>query len=253
MRLHGRFQSIRTGTQDVDAALERWRVALELLAGSTWDGNTSVAAHDHSQFLTRDGSRLLDAAYEPTEDQGIATKAYVDDTVGGSGYATTGYVDDADALLVALAGRLGGQTIHGGTGAGQGLTLQSTSDSSRGVVSVVDDLVAQTRLRVGVSTADQITSDQNDYPCGGRGVLLLATDASRTLTGLDGAGDSQFLLIVNVGSQDLILAHESSSSAAENRIVTGPAGSSLTVPAAGNVTLWYDANSARWRVTAVRV
>ena len=253
MKLHGRFRSIRTGDHDLDAALERWRVALELLAGSTWDGDNSVASHDHSQFLTRDGSRLLDVAYSPSENQGIATKSYVDGAIGGSGYATTDYVDDADDLLVALAGRLGGQVIHGGTTAGMDLVLESTSHATRGVVSVVDDLVAQTRVRVGVATADQITSDQNDYPCGGKGSLLLATDASRTITGLDGAGDGQFLLVVNVGSYDLVLAHQSSSSAAENRIITGPAGAALTIPPAGNVTLWYDANNARWRVTAVRV
>lgn len=204
MRLTGRFRPIHTGDESLDSALERWRVALELMSGATWSGGSGIAPHDHPD-------------------------------------------------LVALGGRSGGQSVCGGTGGAENLILQSTSDSGRGVVSVVDDLVTQSRLRASVSGPVLIEEDKHDYPCGGRGVLLLQTDASRVVTGLAGATDSQFLLVVNVGANDLVIAHDNTGSTDVNRIITGPSGTPLTVPPNGSVTLWYDADQPRWRVVGVHV
>ena len=167
---------------------------------------------------------------------------------GGPGLRSHDHPD-----LVALGGRPGGQSVCGGTGGEESLVLQSTSDSVRGVVSVVDDLVTQGRLRASVSGPELLEEDKNDHPCGGHGVLLLQTDASRVVTGLAGATDSQFLLVVNVGANDLVIAHDSAWSTDVNRIITGPSGTPLTVPPNGSVTLWYDADQPRWRVVGVHV
>jgi hypothetical protein len=43
MRLHGRFQPIRSGDGRLDAELAQWRYLLELVAGSTWDGVAGLA------------------------------------------------------------------------------------------------------------------------------------------------------------------------------------------------------------------
>lgn len=221
MRLHGRFGPIRTGDIDIDSALERWRVALELLAGSTWDGSGGVVSHEHEGYLT---SGELDEALE------VAT-------------------DD----LVTLEGRAGGQHVRGGTGAGESLVLQSTSHATRGAVSVVDDLSLSGRLRNTSSTPSIITSDQDDFDAGTKGVLRLSTDDAWTISGFSGGESGQFLSVVNVGSFDLVLAHEGLGSVAGNRIITGPAGVDLTVPPDGVVSLWLDSASQRWRVISVLV
>lgn len=49
-------------------------------------------------------------------------------------YYTEAEADAAAALAALLAGRAGGQTINGGTGAGDDLTLQSTSNATKGDV-----------------------------------------------------------------------------------------------------------------------
>lgn len=68
-------------------------------------------------------------------------------------------VDVLTALLVKLAGRAGGQTIQGGTAAGETLTLESTSNVSKGEIIVKDDLVfgatGQVLIKQG-TTADAL-------------------------------------------------------------------------------------------------
>ena len=98
-----------------------------------------------------------------------------------------------------------------------------------------------------VTTNTQITSDQNDYPIGSKTFFRLSTDAQRTITGLTGGADGKFLIIRNVGSFNLVLANESASSVAANRIVTG-VGHDLLVPPKAAVFLIYDPTDQRWQV-----
>src|SRR5690606_7420227 len=67
--------------------------------------------------------------------------------------ALTGLSDDDHSQYALLAGRSGGQTLTGGTAAGENLTLQSTSDATKGKtqfgsVFVVDE----SNARIGSST-----------------------------------------------------------------------------------------------------
>lgn len=54
------------------------------------------------------------------------------------GLAITGLGDDDHTQYGLLAGRSGGQTLTGGTGASENLTLRSTSNGTKGVVALVD-------------------------------------------------------------------------------------------------------------------
>ena len=116
-------------------------------------------------------------------------------------------------------------------------------------------LEACTRLLGGgVFSPAQITADQNDFSTlntEGRpvGILRLSSDASRTITGLDDGQDGRVLCIINVGSNNIVLANQSGSSSAENRIITGT-GANLTVAADDVVKLLYDGTTQRWRVTS---
>lgn len=98
----------------------------------------------------------------------------------------------------------------------------------------------------------QITADQNDYNPTGFStaqIVRLTSDASRTITGLSGSATVVQKILFNVGSNDIVFAHQSASSSAANRIdVTGD--SDLTLESGDGALLAYDATSARWRVVA---
>jgi hypothetical protein len=109
-----------------------------------------------------------------------------------------------------------------------------------------------------VLTPSQITATQNDYRprfLETAIVLRLATDASRTLTGLhrslaSGLDANRWLVIVNVGGFDLVLAHSSASSQARNRFAC-PGSVDFTLNTSDSVWLWYDLASANWRVIGI--
>lgn len=103
----------------------------------------------------------------------------------------------------------------------------------------------------------QITSNQNNYtPTGASSadILLLSTDASRDITGFVGSGIVGTTVIgrlvkflINDGSFDIVLKHESSSSSSANRF-TCDTGADIIVRPGSRAMLIRDTNSLRWRV-----
>ena len=93
----------------------------------------------------------------------------------------------------------------------------------------------------------QITANQNDYEFEDAAIVYrLSTDASRTITGFLEPISEKMMVIVNVGSSDLILADQNASSAAVNRIIT-TTGADVTLGADASAILWYDGVTERWR------
>jgi len=97
-----------------------------------------------------------------------------------------------------------------------------------------------------------LTADQNDYDPTGFGTadeVRLSTDASRTITGFAApTGTEQTRkTVINVGSNDLVLAHEDVLSLAANRLVTADA-ANLTLTAGQAANIAYDTTTTRWRV-----
>lgn len=141
---------------------------------------------------------------------------------------------------------------QGGTGANTAASARSNlGAAAAGANSDVTSLDAAlsitnlVALTLAADTPAQITADQNNYALAAKVVQRLSTDASRTVTGL--TCTSKVIIIFNVGANDLVLANESGSSSAANRIITGTA-ANLTLAAAGRALLVYDAASSRWRV-----
>lgn len=106
----------------------------------------------------------------------------------------------------------------------------------------------------GETSPTQITSNQNNYALPtGAAFVRMSSDASRNVTGLvppahnGSSRGGQRITIANVGSNDIVFKHESTSSTAANRII-GTSGSDVTLAAGGVLDLIYDATSARWRV-----
>lgn len=101
-------------------------------------------------------------------------------------------------------------------------------------------------------TPAQITANQNDYAPTNHATAYhfrLATDASRTVTGLQGGAAGREVLLTNVGAFDLVLAHNSTSTAANQFLC--PNSASLTLNPNDSVRCRYDGTSSRWRVLGV--
>jgi len=98
----------------------------------------------------------------------------------------------------------------------------------------------------GSVALEALTANTNDYAlAAGVTTLRVTTDQSRNLTGIVAGAAGQRLAIVNVGSNDLVLV-EQSTSTASNQILSST-GVSLTLAAKQAADLEYDATSARWR------
>lgn len=96
----------------------------------------------------------------------------------------------------------------------------------------------------------QITSNQNNYnptSFGDANTLRLSSDATRTITGFNESSVVTSKTLTNVGSYNIILAHESSSSSASNRILC-PDEVDILLPPRKSTRMSYDPVSTRWRV-----
>lgn len=102
-------------------------------------------------------------------------------------------------------------------------------------------------LNLRVSTLGQITANQNDYALGSASLFRLSSDASRTITGFEGGTDGKGIVLANVGSNNIVIANQSASSGAINRVITGTSGD-ITLSADDVAILFYDGTTERWRV-----
>lgn len=104
----------------------------------------------------------------------------------------------------------------------------------------------------GVITPTELDADTDDWAPDGlstAAAIRASTDASRTLSGLTGGSASRQLFLFNVGANDLVLAHDATSTAANRFLCPGSA--NLTLHPNDSVRLWYDGTSSRWRAIGV--
>lgn len=101
----------------------------------------------------------------------------------------------------------------------------------------------------GIATPSQITATQNDYNpssaiCATAETLRMSSDASRDVTGLAGGVAGCQVVIMNVGSNPIVLKDQAAGSTATNRLAIG---GDATIAAQGSYALRYDGTSSRWR------
>jgi hypothetical protein len=125
--------------------------------------------------------------------------------------------------------------------------------SGTGTVIAVESIAGNLDLK-GIISPVQITAQQNDYAPSGLAaatVLRLSSDNdSRAITGLAAQNSGSLRVIENVGSTDLLLYHEHTSSSAANRFDTG--GPAVVIAKGGVAVLKYDGTTSRWRVLGVQ-
>lgn len=120
--------------------------------------------------------------------------------------------------------------------------LKSAGDTMTG------HLIFNDEFRIVPSSPSQLTANVDDYAIGEFGSLRLSSDASRNITGMVAQGAGHYLILVNVGSNDIVLMHQDTNSAAANRIICNAAGTDITLNANDVAVLIYDGTTQRWRV-----
>jgi hypothetical protein len=101
-------------------------------------------------------------------------------------------------------------------------------------------------------TAPIITNDQHNYNFGSAAnqeysAIRISSSANWMITGFTGGIHGLVRELYNVGSFDIILAHQHSGSLASNRLIN-VTGTNLTVVPGGKAKAIYDAVSGGWRV-----
>lgn len=125
--------------------------------------------------------------------------------------------------------------------------LSANSTLSARLTSTTFETLLQLILSGDISPA-QLTANTDDWNPTGlstASVIRVSTDASRNLTGIQGGADGRVLILINVGSQPLVLVHDATSTAA-NRFFLASS-TNTTVQSNGACILWYDSTSSRWR------
>ncbi len=215
--------------------------AWELNAGSgggggssDWDDLTDMpAAIDAIDGLTPAADRL--AYYTGASSASLATL---------TSYART-LLDDTDAATARATLGLGTAATQaiGASGAAVPLLDGANTWSAAQRFNSVFQLAGVNSFSF---TADQ--HNWNPAELAHLNTAWITTDATRTLTGIQGIAQGRVLIVINVGStHSLVLAHESASSTANYRLALG---ADLTLAPGQSAVLAYDATNLRWRLAA---
>ena len=107
-------------------------------------------------------------------------------------------------------------------------------------------------IAYGSRTPSQITADQNNYALSLTGYFQrVSSDASRNITGISGGSEGQVHLLVNVGTNPIVLKHDDSGSTATNRLYCST-GADITLTSTATAKqaaeIIYDGTLQRWLV-----
>jgi hypothetical protein len=107
------------------------------------------------------------------------------------------------------------------------------------------------KFNLSTETPTQLTANQNNYSglTDLKVVHRLSSDAARSITGIvpGTAADGLSKTLINIGSFNITLANESTSSTAANRF-TCSTGADIVLAPNEAAEIFYDSTSTRWRV-----
>lgn len=210
------------------------------------------------QTFRKNGQIRSHASFDGT----LATMSFAEGSgVSGFGMNSNGaYFYGSSASVAAIINSGGKQVIissDASIGFGSGAADSSANDAlfKRGAAKILSVEAASSAggtFRFIATSPSQITANQNDYNPGGSSKFQRwSSDAARNVTGMTFTAaqvDGQGHEIHNVGSNNIVLVHESASSTAANRF-TNNTGADLTLGANAIADLIYDGTSSRWRVS----
>lgn len=149
------FRPSADNTYDLGAALSRWQDLF--LSGGIGDGSNAISIGTLLSF--RDALSGASAGDALFYDGSKWVASNPDTEIAHSELAGLTTADAGHTQFAMLAGRSGGQTLIGGTGASENLTLQSTSNGTRGQVRLSDDLAPATTGGASLGTASLVFAD----------------------------------------------------------------------------------------------
>lgn len=97
------------------------------------------------------------------------------------------------------------------------------------------------------NSPSQITATIDNYAISSATWFRLSTDASRTITGFAGGSKGRIIEITNVGSHNIVIAHQNANSSAANRVIS-PTGGNITLASEQSAYMRYDFADERWRI-----
>lgn len=258
----------------IGSDVQAYDADLAALAGLTsannkcfyWTGSGTAATFDCSSF-GRSVTNVADAAALRTlagSIIGTDVQAFDSDLSALAGNSTNGL------WVRAAAGTGAARTITGTTNEicvtnGDGVSGNPTLGICSGFLSTAHTWSGQQTFSApiltgiadvqgspkftGISSPSQITANQNDYNpgsvvCATAETLRLTSDASRDVTGLAGGASGCQIVIMNVGSNPIVLKDQAAGSTAGNRMALG---GDATVASQASYALRYDGTSSRWR------
>lgn len=96
------------------------------------------------------------------------------------------------------------------------------------------------------NTLPQLTGDVNNYDLGTSVIHRLSSDAPRTITGFLAPVIERTDILINVGTNNIVIPNQNVGSDTENRVITSTGGS-ITLAGNASMMLWYDTTSSRFR------
>lgn len=233
-------------------------------------GGSLYACTDHGKIYQSDGATWTDwyvitggvsGVYQPLDADltalaGLTSAADKVPYFTGSGTAALAdltaagraLLDDADAAAQATTLGLGTASNPQFATLELGHATDTTLTRLAAGRAAIEGKEIQT-IDLTVISPAQLTANTDDWNPTGLAtahVIRADTDASRNLTGIVAPSIARWVILANVGANNLVLKHDATSTAA-NRFLC-PGSTDLTLSANTAVFLEYDLTSSRWRV-----
>jgi hypothetical protein len=251
-RIIGRSEGAGTGVPE--ALTPTQVIAIVDGESPTWTGQHSFTGASHSVVTTGDtaisgdGGMWLGSGHTPV---GVTSGDVVINASSGIAINadTTTPVTSVSDGNVAVTGIVLSANMTGDItlSSGNDITLAASSQ-----VQVTSPFLVASQFRLNGIITPTVSADQNNWnPAGlsGANVVRINATAPATITGIAAQTDGTVLVLVNVGTSTVVIADESGSSTAANRIIhlfDAP-----NIVAGATWTLWYDGTSNRWRVQSI--
>lgn len=199
-----------------------------------------MAVRDY-QFIVGPETSTLPSATDPSASGDIVTLGYA------NSHYTRGVAAVSDVKAIAAADRNDNQTLWVDS-LKAFFYFDSASSEAGNDVSVITPTAGSGRwVRVKQPKTDVATTATINALASNTQFVKFTGSTTTALNGIANGSDGYRILLVNASSANVVLANESGSATASDRIITQNGGD-LTLTPNKSVELAYDSTSSRWRV-----